>query len=61
MTLEEARGHIGDAVVYQSHPAARREDGTIVEVTNATVFVRYGHNDTSIQATPPEMLSLLCP
>jgi hypothetical protein len=57
MTLEEARGHIGDAVVYDN--GSTRWDGTIVRVGQQFVFVRYGHNDVSIAATPPDRLTLL--
>lgn len=35
------------------------QDGTIVRVGPTYVFVRYGHNDTSIRATSADHLTLL--
>lgn len=58
MTLDEARHHVGDAVVYDDGHSPP-QDGTIVRVGPTYVFVRYGHNDASIQSTPPERLTLL--
>jgi hypothetical protein len=59
MTLDEAREHIGDAVVYDPGYSGAKQDGTITGVNNSGVFVRYGHNDSSIQLTPPGTLTLL--
>lgn len=56
MTLDEARRHIGDVVVYYDGGLGSREDGTIVRVSQQFVFVRY---DSGIQATLPEQLTLL--
>ena len=59
MTLDEARGHIGDGVIYQpNHGDA--EEGTITSVNHRFVFVRYGSRRTSA-ATDPSSLSLLAP
>jgi hypothetical protein len=59
MTLAAAREHIGRAVVYDPGHGGALADGTIVRVGEHYVHVRYGHNDTSIQSTPPERLTLL--
>ena len=40
MTLDEARANIGAWVVHRPH-GERPEDGTIVSVDDAFVFVRY--------------------
>ena len=49
MTIEEARAHIGDGVVYT--PAhGEPEDGVITSVNDRFVFVRYG---SSRRARPP--------
>ena len=57
MTIEEARAHIGDGVVYA--PAyGDREDGVITSVSDRFAFVRYGSRQTSA-ATDPAALSLL--
>lgn len=58
MTLDEAREHIGHWVVYQPHPAAEREDGTITEVRGAHVFVLYDA-DRAPKATRAEDIELL--
>lgn len=58
MTLDEARKHIGDAVIYDDGHGMR-QDGTIVRVGERGVYVRYGHNDTSIALTPETSLRLL--
>jgi len=57
MTLEEARQNIGAGVVYCPDGAAR-EDGTIVAVSSAYVFVQYV-GDRGSKATAPEHLTLL--
>lgn len=60
MTLDEARTHIGNGVIY--HPcgctAESAEEGTITSVNDQYVFVRYGTSRTSA-ATRPEDLTLL--
>ena len=57
MTIEEARAHIGDGVVYT--PAhGEPEDGVITSVNDRFVFVRYGSRQTSA-ATEPDALFLL--
>ncbi len=74
MTLEEAREHVGDGVVYQAARAGfepvtdeqRRNDyynrpaeqGTITSVNWSWVFVRFG-GDTGPKDTAPECLTLL--
>ena len=60
MTLDEARAHIGDAVIY--HPYATEldpvEEGVITSVSDRYVFVRYGA-DKGSKATSAERLALL--
>ena len=57
MTLDEARGHIGDGVVYTpSH--GDREDGVITSVSDSMVFVLYA-GDRYSKATNPADLELL--
>lgn len=57
MTLNEARNHIGDGVVYApSH--GRREDGVITGVSDRYAFVRYA-GDGHSKATDPADLTLL--
>lgn len=65
MTLNEAREHIGDGVVYQpDYPGAKAEDGVITGAgtlgEGGFVFVRYAGDLTS-KATRPEDLILLAP
>jgi hypothetical protein len=57
MTLEEAREHIGDGVVYLpcGGPA---EDGVITSVNEHYVFARFG-TDKASKATRPADLILL--
>jgi len=57
MTIEQARGNIGNGVVYRSG-TPRAEDGVITSVNARFVFVRYGTQATS-QATYPADLELL--
>jgi hypothetical protein len=54
MTPDEARGHIGHAVVYKPN----QDEGVITSVNDHWVFVRYGSNKTS-QATDPCLLALV--
>lgn len=55
MTLDEARGHVGEAVIYDG-----REEGVITSVGAHFVFVRYrGSLHENSIATPAERLSLL--
>ena len=58
MTLDEARNNIGRAVVYDDGHGPK-QDGTITRVSTHGVFVRYGHNDTSVQLTPADRLAFL--
>lgn len=44
MTLDEARAHVGDGVVYRH--AGGAEDGTITSVNDSYVFVRYAGRTT---------------
>ena len=56
MTLQEAREHIGDQVVYTpDHDSP--EDGVITSVGERYVFVRYGFQSRG-KATPAEKLRL---
>lgn len=57
MTLDEAREHLDDGVVYLP-PGGRREDGVITSVNERYVFVRYD-GDTTSKATHPTDLVLL--
>ena len=63
MTLDEARSHIGDGVLYR--PREHRpwsgppEQGVITEVGRVWVFVRYGTPGSTPQATSPADLELL--
>ena len=57
MTLDEARAHIGDGVVYRP-PHGVVEDGVITSVGDRFVFARYG-TDTHSKATDPAFLTLL--
>ncbi|WP_426566407.1 hypothetical protein ACPPVT_07625 [Angustibacter sp. McL0619] len=59
MTLDEAREHVGDGVVYKpAYGADQAEDGTIVRVSSRYVFVLYV-GDRTAKATHPSMLQLL--
>ena len=53
ITLDEAREHIGEEVVYLSPDGVICEPGVITSVNTAYVFVRYGVN---VRATPPQCL-----
>ncbi len=58
MTLDEARGHVGEAVVYDG--GHKREDGVITSVGTHYVFVRYrGSLHENSIATPAERLTPL--
>lgn len=57
MTLEEAREHIEEGVVYTAAEGTV-EDGVIVSVGEQFVFVRYGADKTA-KATHPAALTLL--
>jgi hypothetical protein len=57
MTLNEARAHIGDGVVYRT-AYGRTEDGVITSVSDRFVFVRYEGRWQS-ESTEPASLSLL--
>ena len=59
VTIDEARGHIGDRVAYRpARSALPAEDGVISSVSDRFVFVRYGSSVTSA-ATDPADLTLL--
>lgn len=61
MTIDEAREHIGNKVVYRSAhvPAdAPGEEGVITSVNSSMVFVRYGA-DAHSKATCPSDISPL--
>ena len=60
MSIDEARAHVGDRVVY--HPwgeraGERREYGVITSVNEWYVFVRYDGKQAS-QGSYPEQLAL---
>ena len=60
MTLDDARGHVGDAVVYQPDHGGV-EDGVITGVSERYVFVRYRgqHPTADGKATPADQLTLV--
>jgi len=60
MTLDEAREHIGDKVIYRIPESIRTDEGVITSVNHRFVFVRYG-SDYGSQATTPERPRLLVP
>lgn len=57
MTLEEARAHVGETVLYSSVPG-ECEAGVIVTVGSKYVHVCYGRGQNA-KATRPEMLTLM--
>jgi hypothetical protein len=57
MTLDEAREHVGEGVVYRT-AYGNTEDGVITSVGDRWVFVRYTGDQRS-KATDPGMLHLL--
>lgn len=57
MTLEQARRHVGAAVVYTVPHGLLTEDGIITSVNEKWVFVRYGR-DRHAKATHPDNLDL---
>jgi hypothetical protein len=57
MTLDEARAHVGERVLYSTWPG-EADEGVITGVNGAYAFVRYGR-DTAAKATRPEDLALL--
>lgn len=58
MTLTEARANVGAGVVYRGHPGSPPEDGIIIRVTDAHVFVCY-RGDWVPKATRVSDLELL--
>jgi hypothetical protein len=67
VTLEQAREHIGDRVVYTPivdphnefhNPHVQPEEGWITSVGSKYIFVRYG-TDFHSKATAPENLQFL--
>lgn len=57
MTLEEARDHTGEYVLYSTRPG-EAEEGVIDSVGRRHVFVRY-MSGPDPKATPPELLTLM--
>jgi hypothetical protein len=57
MTLDEARAHVGETVLYSSVPG-ECEPGVIVTVGETYVHVCYGR-DRNAKATRPELLTLM--
>jgi hypothetical protein len=64
MTLDEARAHIGDSVLYREG-TSHAELGVIASVNESYVFVRYQSEHAVVivgsQATSPEDLTLITP
>lgn len=60
MTLDEARAHIGDGVIYRPRGGGidSTEEGTITSVSDRFAFVCFGRSQTSA-ATDPDDLTLL--
>ncbi len=58
MTLDEARKHIADGVVYHPPGGGPAENGVITSVGKWFAFVRYGTQGHS-KATAAEYLTLL--
>lgn len=58
MTLEEARQHIGAAVMFRGGASSEDEPGIITGVNNRYIFVRYGRDEYG-KATRPENLELV--
>ena len=54
MTLEEARSHIGQSVLY-SAAGAEAEDAVIAHVTSSYVFVRCRRDDRFTSARPGDL------
>lgn len=57
MTLDEARAHTGEKVLYSARPG-QADEGVISSVNETYVFVRYGRQQTAT-ATRPEDLTLM--
>jgi hypothetical protein len=57
MTLNEARAHAGERVLYSTYPG-EADDGVIDSVNDTHVLVRYGR-DLTAKATRPECLTLM--
>lgn len=58
MTLDEARAHIGDGVVYRRAGTQYTEEGEIIRVSGGLVMVLY-KGDQTAKATYPADLTLL--
>jgi len=58
MTLDEARSHVGEKVIYSTVPG-EAETGVIESVNDSYAFVRYG-SDRHAKATRPDLLTLIC-
>ena len=57
MTIDEARAHVGDGVLYRP-PCGHTEEGVITRVSGTWVFVRFGSSPAA-QVTDPADLELL--
>lgn len=57
MTIDEARAHVGEDVIYSTRPG-EAEAGTIIRVGDLYAYVLYGRSLTP-QATIPECLTLM--
>jgi hypothetical protein len=54
MTFDEARDHIGARVTHQVQ-------GTITDVTQNYIWIRYDGDETALKSTRPEHLTLTEP
>jgi hypothetical protein len=57
-TIEEARAHLGDAVIYVPSGGGPLEEGVITGTSQTMVFVRYA-GDAGSKATNPSDLALV--
>jgi hypothetical protein len=57
MTIDEARNHVGELVIYRPKWDTFTEEGVITSVNDSFIFVRYSESQTS-QATYPDDLTL---
>jgi hypothetical protein len=62
-TLDEARGRIGNGVLYRPRGGGidSTEEGTITSVNESYVFVRFGSSRTSAACDPDDLTLLAAP
>ena len=58
MTIDEARAHVGDGVLYRPR-CGHTEEGVITRVRGTWVFVKYESSPAAAQATDAADLELL--